>query len=662
MKKLFFSLLMAGLIYSTLGATGDSPIMPVPFTAVQFTSSFWGPRLETNRTVTIPFAFKKCEETGRIDNFAVAGKLQTGTFRGLRYDDSDVYKIIEGASYSLTMHPDSQLDHYLDGVIAKITAAQEPDGYLYTIRTILGKNVPKNVGPERWSLEQDSHELYNVGHMYEAAVAHYLATGKKTLLSVALKNADLLVKTFGPDKLIVVPGHQEVEIGLVKLFRLTGEKKYLDLARFFLDYRGRSDRRKLYEAYWMKPPESLQYSQDFLPVTQQTEAVGHAVRAGYLYAGMADVAAQTGDQSYVSALQTIWNNVTGKKLYLTGGVGSSESGENYGTNYDLPNAEAYNETCAAIALMLWNNRMFLLTGEARFMDVLERSLYNGFLSGIALQGDRFFYPNPLASDGKKPFNENSCSRVPWFECSCCPSNIVRFLPSLPGYIYAVSGQNVYLNLFIAGRGTIRLSDGNTVQLLQQTDYPWNGAVKINVASASPTGNRFNLLVRIPGWALDRPLPSDLYRYDDGITTLPVILKVNNQPVSYEMKKGYAVISRTWKTDDTVTFELPMAVRLVRASDKVAADRGKVAFERGPLVYCAEGVDNGGKVLDIQITGKPSRQSEYKPDLLGGIVQIHSKCRHQAGGTDTLDFTLIPYFAWSHRGNGEMAVWFDHHDK
>ncbi|MDZ7333408.1 MAG: glycoside hydrolase family 127 protein, partial [candidate division KSB1 bacterium] len=395
----------------------DYPIKPVPFTDVQVTDQFWQPRMETNRTVTIPYDFKKCEETGRIDNFAKAGGLMEGEFVGIRYNDSDVYKVIEGAAYSLRLYPDPQLEQYLDDLIAKIAAAQEDDGYLYTARTINPAKPPKNAGPERWSYLIHSHELYNVGHMYEAAVAYYQATGKRSLLDVAIKNANLIDSVFGPGKKHDPPGHQEIEIGLTKLYRVTGDERYLKLAKFFLDQRGRYIGRKPYDEYI-----SAEYTQDHKPVIEQDEAVGHAVRAGYMYSGMADVAALTGDQDYIKAIDRIWENVVSKKLYITGGIGARSEGEAFGDNYELPNLEAYNETCAAIANMFWNHRLFLLHGDAKYIDVLERTLYNGFLSGVGLDGNEFFYPNPLESDGRH-------NRSPWFDCACCPVNVVLFLPS-----------------------------------------------------------------------------------------------------------------------------------------------------------------------------------------------------------------------------------------
>lgn len=448
--------------------TRDYPIQPVPFTQVEILDGFWRPRFDINREVTIPYNFQKCEETGRISNFAKAGDLEVGEFEGIFFNDSDVFKVIEGASYSLQLNPDPELEQYLDDVIAKIAAAQEEDGYLYTNRTIEPEKAADEGGTERWTNLEVFHELYNVGHLYEAAVAHYQATGKRTLLEVALMNADLILEVFGPDKNMGVPGHEEIEIGLVKLYRVTGEEKYLNLARFFVEQRGNAEGHELYG----------KYAQDHEPVLQQGEAVGHAVRAGYLYSGVADVAALTGEDTYVQAIDRIWMNVVSKKLYLTGGIGSSRRGEAFGSNYELPNATAYNETCAAIANMLWNHRLFLLKGDSKYMDVFERTLYNGFLAGVSMEGDTFFYPNPLEFDGVYTFNQGSVGRKPWFDCSCCPVNVVRMIPSLPGYIYAVREHEVFVNLYINSQASLQVA-GTPLTITQQSQYPWNGTILLS---------------------------------------------------------------------------------------------------------------------------------------------------------------------------------------
>ena len=521
-------------------AERDYPITPVSVTNVQVSDDFWAPRIRTNRDVTVGYDFQKCEDTGRINNFAVAGDLKQGGFQGIFFNDSDVFKVIEGAAYCLADQPDAELDRYLDDLIQKIAAAQESDGYLYTARTIGDPNYDFPGRSERWSHLESGHELYNVGHLYEAAVAHWQATGKRTLLDVAIQNADLVCKTFGPgrNQRQDVPGHEEIEIGLVKLYRATGDDKYLEQAKFFIDMRGQSDHRKTFGAY----------SQDHLPVGKQSEAVGHAVRAGYLYAGMADVAALHDDAEYLQALDNIWENIVSKKIYLTGGVGSSRHGEAFGDNYLLPNETAYNETCAAIAQALFHHRMFLLRGDAKYIDVLERIIYNGFLAGVSLSGDRFFYPNPLACDGRSKFNQGVMGRSPWFGCSCCPVNVVRFIPSLAGYIYAAGDNSAYVNLYVEGSGDLRVA-GTPITIRQQTQYPWVGNVRINVDP--PNATDFALHVRIPGWARGRPIPSDLYRYESA-TNHDYSIHVNGKKVSNaRLVQGYAVLDRTWKSGDAV---------------------------------------------------------------------------------------------------------------
>lgn len=643
------------LIYACgTGASRDYVIKPVPFTEVHFTDEFWLPRMETNRAVTIPYAFEKCEATGRIDNFAVAGALMPGEIQGIYpFDDTDIYKIIEGASYSLSVQSDPELDRYLDDLIEKIDAAQEEDGYLYTWRTIgidsLDNRRRRWTGAARWSNLPSSHELYNSGHLYEAAAAHYQATGKRTLLDIALKNADLVDYLFGYGKMEEKPGHQIIEMGLAKLYRVTGERKYLDLAQFFLDQRGRTVYDKRSDNLW----ENGKYWQDHRPVIEQEEAVGHAVRATYMYSGMADVAALAGNADYIAAIDRIWENVVSKKLYLTGGIGARGQGEAFGDNYDLPNMRAYNETCAAIGNVYWNHRLFLLHGDAKYIDVMERILYNGLISGVSLDGNLFFYPNPLESRGQH-------SRSPWFGCACCPGNITRFVASVPGYVYAQRDDILYVNMFVNGDATIEVA-GNTVRINQKTDYPWDGAVRMTV---SPTrSGRFALYVRIPGWTQNQPVPSDLYRYlkesDEQVT-----IKVNGNPVDLDMERGFTRIRRTWKSGDVIDLALPITIRRVLANEKVEDDKGKVALERGPIVYCAEWPDNlDGRVRNMVLNNDTPLESEFYEDLLEGVQVIHGKASGVKYGDDgksliksEQDFVAIPYYAWAHRGKGEMAVW------
>jgi hypothetical protein len=631
-------------------AARDYPVKPVPFTSVHFTDAFWLPRIETNRAVSIPFAFQKCEETKRVYHFERAAAVLRGeelkdkTPPGYPFDDTDLYKVIEGAAYALTVRPDPKLEAYLDGLIAKIAAAQEKDGYLYTTRTIDPEHPHRWAGQKRWELEKvDSHELYDLGHLYEAAVAHFQATGKRTLLDVALRTADLLDRTFGPGKQSIWPGHEITEMGLVKLYRATGDVRYLNLARFMLDERGPDG----------SPGAGRTYNQSHKRVVDQDEAVGHAVRATYLYSGMADVAALTGDEAYVKALDRIWDDVVGRKLYLTGGIGATSSGEAFGLAYELPNMSAYNETCAAIGNDYWNHRLFLLHGDGRYIDVMERILYNGLLSGVSLDGKAYFYPNPLESAGQH-------QRSPWFGVACCPGNMTRFLASVPGYVYAQQGDRLYVNLFVASTAEVKMDGGRTVKLVQETRYPWDGAVKVTVRPDQ--ARRFAINLRVPGWARGEAVPSDLYHFADK-SDEPVTIKVNGQAASMAVEKGYARIERRWKAGDVIEMAMPMPIRRVTAHSSVEADEGRVALQRGPLVYAAEWPDNaGGHVRNLMLRDDVVLTSEFRPDLLGGVQVINGRStslkyndRSEVEQHEQA-FTAIPYYAWANRGPGEMAVW------
>lgn len=622
-------------------ASHDYPISPVLFNTVKLTDGFWAPRLKTNQEVTIPIALWQCYITGRVDNFKKAGKLIPGYFNTeFTFDDTDIYKIIEGASYSIAGAPNPFLEARIDTLIEFIGKAQEPDGYLYTARTA-GNPAKMHpwMGAKRWEKDPDlSHELYCSGHLFEAACAHFQATGKRTFLDIAIKNADLLVREFGPGKLAYEPGHQIVEMGLARMYRVTGKKEYLTLAKYFLDLRGHG--------------QSGEYSQTHKPVIDQDEAVGHAVRANYMYSGMADVAALTGDKSYVRAIDKIWDNVAGKKLYITGGVGARGSGEAYGENYELPNMSAYCETCAAIANVYWNYRMFMLNGDAKFYDVLERSLYNGVMSGISLSGDRFFYPNPLESVGQH-------SRSAWFGCACCPSNMCRFIASVPGYIYAQKDDSVYINLFVQSETNVSIK-GKPVHIAQTTGYPWSGDIHLAIDPAKKEA--FKLMIRIPGWALNKPVPSDLYSYLNPTTT-PVKLKVNGIETPVKINdKGYLVLSNNWAKGSTVDISLPMDVHRVIANEKVEDDRGKVSLERGPIVYCLEWPDNQDKVLNSVLFDDVKVVAANKSDELRGIVRLEADAlsaeKNAAGETVTKakHLSAIPFYSWANRGAGEMAVW------
>lgn len=639
------------------------PITPVTFTSVKVApNSFWGQRLEASRKVTIPLAFSKCEETGRYKNFEHAAEhlkdpSKVFPVTGYSFDDTDPYKTIEGASYILQTYPDAKLRHYIDSVITIIGSAQEPDGYLYTARTQNPQHPHEWAGDKRWSKEEDlSHELYNLGHMVEAAIAHYQATGSRHFLDIAIRYADCVVREVGPKpgQACVVPGHQIAEMALCKLYLVTGQRKYLDEAKFFLDYRGKTQVRS-------------EYSQSHKPVVEQDEAVGHAVRAAYMYAGMADVAALTGDTAYIHAIDRIWDNIVSKKLYITGGIGATNNGEAFGDNYELPNMSAYAETCAAIGNVYVNYRLFLLHGESKYYDVLERTLYNGLISGVSLDGGKFFYPNPLESMGQH-------QRQPWFGCACCPSNICRFIPSLPGYVYAVKDRNLYVNLFLANSATMKVG-GKEVKLSQETQYPWNGDIALKIENNR--AGRFSLKIRIPGWVQGRPVPSDLYEYSDGKRPSYSVL-VNGKKADAQLEKdGYYTINRAWKKGDVVGIHFDMDVRTVRANNKVVADRGQIAVERGPLVYCAEWPDNNFDIMGMLVNQSPAfatgekpmsafipadRQKQLTLFKTQGITTLSTDAQLLAydkqGRLTTQDerLTLIPYFAWCHRGSGNMKVW------
>ena len=550
MKKLLATMLLTAVVASASAKSPKQqshgyPIDPVPFTSVKVTDNFWGQRLKASREVTIPLAFSKCEETGRYQNFInAAHPSDTIKVGGLAFDDTDVYKTIEGASYLLQTYPDKKLEHYIDSVLVIVAAAQEPDGYLYTSRTMNPKHPHEWAGSKRWEMVEDlSHEFYNLGHMVEGAIAHYQATGKRNFLDIAIKYADCVCREIGdnPGQVVRVPGHQIAEMALAKLYLVTGDKKYLDQAKFFLDKRGYTTR-------------TDEYSQAHKPVVEQDEAVGHAVRAAYMYAGMADVAALTGDSAYINAIDKIWDNIVGKKYYITGGIGATSNGEAFGKNYELPNMSAYCETCAAIGNVYVNYRLFLLHGDSKYYDVLERTLYNGLISGVSLDGGGFFYPNPLESIGQH-------QRQPWFGCACCPSNICRFIPSLPGYIYAVKDRDVYVNLFMSNTADLDVV-GKKLVLSQSTRYPWNGDVNIKVDKNN--AGKFTMKIRIPGWVRNQVVPSDLYTYSDG-KRLGYTVTLNGTPLTSELKDGYFCIDRQWKKGDQVDVHFDMEPRTVKAN-------------------------------------------------------------------------------------------------
>ena len=664
--------LLTGFMGTAFAQSGY-PYTQVPFTSVKITpGTFWGDRIRAAREVTIPLAFSKCESEHRYKNFEMAAYtlqhpghpgLQTpewnvAKFMGFSFDDTDVYKTIEGASYVLQTFPDAKLKAYIDSVLDVVGAAQESDGYLYTARTINPEHPHGWAADKRWAAEEHaSHELYNLGHMVDAACAHYQATGSDKFLNIAKRYADCVIKEVGAGEgqACVVPGHQIAEMALARLYVLTGEKKYLDEAKFLLDYRGKTKIKNI-------------YSQSDKPVVDQTEAWGHAVRAGYMYAGMADVAALLGDSTYIKAIDTIYENIVSKKYYLTGGVGARHQGEAFGADYELPNLTAYNETCAAISMVYLFERMFLLHGDAKYIDCLERTLYNGVISGMSVDGGKFFYPNPLSSDGHYRFNaDNTMTRQPWFGCACCPSNLCRFIPSMPGYIYGVRDNNLYVNLFAANTATIKVN-GKDVTLEETTQYPWDGDISIKVLQNK--AKQFNMLVRIPGWVQSKVVPSDLYAFNDDIFSTYEV-SVNGQRVEGELENGYLVINRNWKKGDVIRIHFDMPVRTVVANPRVSDDRGRIAVERGPLVYCAEWADNEGINPHHLLL---ARQPKFEVEASYGIQNTEGDGKTfnvtaitaQAQETSVtpegkltakdVRVKLIPYYAWNHRGAGKMDVW------
>ena len=664
-------LLMAGFVPGF--AQSGYPYTQVPFTSVKIApNTFWGDRIQAAREVTIPLAFSKCESEHRYKNFEMAAytlqhpgheglntkEWDVSKFMGFSFDDTDVYKTIEGASYVLQTYPDEKLKAYIDSVLDVVGAAQEPDGYLYTARTINPKHPHQWSGDKRWVTEDFlSHELYNLGHMVDAACAHYQATGSTKFLNIAKRYADCVVKEVGSKEgqACIVPGHQIAEMALARLYVITGEKKYLDEAKFLLDYRGKTGRKDI-------------YSQSDKPVVEQTEAWGHAVRAGYMYAGMADVAALLGDSSYIKAIDTIYENIVGRKYYLTGGVGARHQGEAFGADYELPNLTAYNETCAAISMVYLFERMFLLHGDAQFIDCLERTLYNGVISGMSVDGGKFFYPNPLSSDGHYRFNaDNTMTRQPWFGCACCPSNLCRFIPSMPGYVYGVRDNNLYVNLFAANTATIQVN-GKDVTLEETTNYPWDGEISIKVLKNK--AKAFNMLIRIPGWVQNEVVPSDLYSFSDDIFSTYEV-SVNGQRVDGELENGYLVINRNWKKGDVVSIHFDMPVRTVVANPRVADDRGRIAVERGPLVYCAEWADNEGVnphhlllprqpkfevVPAYSILNTEGNNKYFDVTAINAQAQDVHIDRDGRIAVKDVSVKLIPYYAWNHRGAGKMDVW------
>lgn len=623
--------------------TAAPAIHPVPFTRVRLRGGLLGGRQQVNREVTMPFALQQCEDSRRLQNFDLAAETMRRRASGetafqntppteFPFDDTDVYKCIEGASYGLSLADDDALAAQLEGMIARVAAAQEPDGYLYTWRT-MHPDAPAHpwIGPARWERERDSHETYNLGHLFEAGVAHAMATGSRSLLGVGLRAAENLHREFGDRKRPLSPGHPLVEMALARLHTHTGDERWIRLAAFFLDCRGLD-------------PKGLAYNQDHLPIRQQREAVGHAVRANYLYSGIADVAAATGDAELLGVITQLWENVAGRKLHLTGGCGARADGEAYGDDYELPN-DCYNETCAAIAFLYWSHRMFLLTGEGRYMDAFERTLYNGTLSGVSLSGDRFFYPNTLEYDGTAKNNHCHAGRAPWFGCACCPPNLMRFLASLGGYVAASGPDDIWINLYASADIETSTAAGN-VRLAIQTGYPWSGEIVIKLDLSAPSS--FNLRLRLPCWVQGRPVPTDLYAYTDA-TPARWTLTLNGSAIHPPVEQGYVVINRSWQSDDTLALSFDLPVRRVTGHRAIAATVGQAALERGPIVHAFEGTDHGGDVDSLTLPDDAACRPVHRPDFLGGCTVL------EISGAP-VPMTAIPYALWNNRDLGPMRVW------
>lgn len=650
-------------------ATGKAPLLPagsrlreLPLTAVQIEDAFWSPRLEVNRTRTLDHVYKELEVTGCVRNFDIASGKAQGKFGGPWWADSDVYKWIEGASYILALHPNAQLESRVDELIAKIAAAQQKDGYLDTY-------VLLRLPELKWKSLAFNHEMFCAGSLFEAAVAHNQATGKRSLLEVALRLADHLDSTFGPGKQAGIPGHEEVELALVRLYRLTGEKKYLRLAQYFVDSRGQKPSiferqydqlperqvdllghpmsiKDFYRRFFLVNPAKFDtsYSQDQLPAREQRVAVGHAVRAMYFYSGMADLVYETGDAGLWEALESLHDSVTNHRMYVTGGIGPSERNEGFTADYDLPNENAYQETCASAGMVFWNYRMLKLTGDARYADVMELSLYNALAAGVSLTGDTFCYVTPLASRG-------DFKRDPWFPVPCCPTTVARFLPALGRYIYSESSDGLWVNLFIAGQVNAKLA-GKKVTLRQSGNYPWDGKIKLTVGVEAPQD--FVLRVRVPGWAAKADF------------------EVNGKEFSPRVVNGYAGFRRSWSNGDTIDLTLPMAIQRLEANPQVVYDRGKTALRRGPLIYCLEQADQQSPLEQIILPLGAQLEGQYMSELLGGVTVIKGQGLLRpledwkdvlyrpvhAATTRPLPVTAVPYCVWGNRGLGKMAVWID----
>jgi uncharacterized protein len=611
-------------------------ISPINFSKVEINDNFWTPKINTVATVTLNACISYTEnKTGRIRNFEKASN-GIGKHEGIFFDDSDVYKALEAIAYSLKNRPDAVIEKKADEWIDKIAAAQQPDGYINTFYTLTGLQ-------NRWT-DMDKHEMYCTGHLLEAGIAYFNTTGKRKLMDVGIRMVNHIDSNFRLAGRHWVPGHEEIELALVKLYHATNEKHYLDLAEWFIKQRG--------HGYYRGAKRDPKYDQNDVPFENQKKVEGHAVRAMYLYTGAADVTAAKKDTTYLPALFSIWNNLVAKNMYITGGIGSSGQNEGFTKDYDMPNESAYCETCASVGMILWNQRMNLMTGESKYIDVLERSLYNGALAGLSLSGDKFFYGNPLASSG-------GYSREEWFGCACCPSNIARLVASVGNYIYATSLDAIYVNLFISSSTVIPVGKHN-ISITQQGNYPWDGNTIIKISPDIKLKKK--LFVRIPGWAVNKPVPGDSYTY---LLTdkSPFSIKLNEKEVKYTVEKGYAVIEREWKKGDEISILLPMNIEKVVACDSIQENKGLVALQRGPLVYCVEHADNDGKAMNIIYPDNANFSASFKPMLLGGIMTINSKVPvvkissdGESVSSTIKEVTAIPYYSWANRGEGEMQIW------
>ena len=648
MKKIHFIIITVSLSLKIFSQTHLQKIEPVSFSEVNVTDKFWRPKIDKVATKTLSACIYQTEvATPRIRNFEKVARNKGEQHEGIFYDDSDVFKALEAMAYSLKTHPSAEMEKKCDEWIDKIAAAQQPDGYLNTWYTLKGLQ-------DKYT-DMSMHEDYNAGHMIEAGVAYYNATGKRKFLDVCIKWADQFDNLFGPGKRDWVTGHEELELALVKLYKVTKNDKYLKLSDWLLSERGK----KLAKGYTWTDWKDTAYAQDILPVKEQKEITGHAVRAMYLYTGAADVAAQTGDAGYMKAMRNVWEDVVYRNMYITGGIGSAGSNEGFTQDYDLPNEQAYCETCASVGMVFWNQRMNSLTGNAEYIDVLERSLYNGALDGLSLSGDRFFYGNPLASRGQNQRRE-------WFGTACCPANIARLVASLGNYIYAKTDNSIYVNLFVGSNTTIPLVNGN-VAVNMETNYPWDGSIKLNIdpVKKSPKESlrtKFKLYLRIPGWVQGQTSTNDLYDFSDFKSTV-ISLKVNGKDQAIMMENGYMIIDREWKKGDVLEYNLPMQTNKIFARKELKQDDNRIAIQRGPIVYCIEGADNNAKAWNIIIPDNTKFETiDYKvlDESVKAITAEVPVVSVSEDGislkTEKKKIIAIPYYTWANRGKNEMQVW------